>query len=170
MILDNKDVFLTGGLRELTTSTLYSPTINTSQHAPVFSKPYPINPMHRKKTEELIQELIAAGIVEYANSSWQSSAFVIPKRDGSLRLLIDYRKLNELLDKDSTQSPKINEINWHMHGNTMFSALDAASGYFSIPITDPVSRSKLAFCLDGIAQLQPTRLPQIGRASCRERV
>ena len=47
-----------------------------------------------------------------------------------------------------------------MHGNTMFSALDAASGYFSIPITDPVSRSKLAFCLDGIAQLQPTRLPQ----------
>ena len=159
LIIRNEDVFLTGGINNLKTTTLYSPTINTGQHPPVFSKPYPLNPLHRKKTEELMQELLDAGIIEYSNSTWQSPGFILVKKDGSLRLIVDYRKLNETLDKESANLPRIAEINWYMFGNEMFSSMDAASGYYSIPINDPVSRSKLAFSIEGCHQYTFRRLP-----------
>ncbi|OAF65431.1 hypothetical protein A3Q56_06574 [Intoshia linei] len=47
-----------------------------------------------------VNDMLKDGIIEYANSDWRSRAFLVPKSDGSQRLVIDYRKLNEMTKKD----------------------------------------------------------------------
>lgn len=103
LIERNQGVSPTGGLRELKATTLYSPLLDTGDNKPVFLWLYLIEPVPQEKVEQLIRELLEEGIIEHANSPWQTSLF-IPKRDGQeVRLCIGYRQVNKL--QNGTQRP-----------------------------------------------------------------
>ena len=117
-------------------------------------------PSHQEEATKLLNELLEAGIIEYSCSSWQSPALVIKKPAGGLRLVLDYRQLNQIIDRQPAEVPKLQQLTDHMAGNQLFSVMDAASGYYSIPLNDPVSRSKTAFALGDNPQCQFKKIPR----------
>jgi len=81
--------------------------INTGSHSPVKQQlrrqPYAYLP----EIECNVQELLAAKVIEPAQSPWSSNVCLVRKKDGSMRFCVDYRKLNSLTVKDSHPLPRI---------------------------------------------------------------
>ena len=80
-------------------------------------------------------------------SPWSSPIVLVPKKDGTIRFCVDYRKLNFVTKKDSYALPRIDEALALLNGNLYFSSLDCNAGYFQIPM-DPSSKEKTAFITD----------------------
>ena len=89
--------------------------------------------------------MLDAGIVSLSSSPWSSSMGIVPKRDGTHRICIDYRKLNNYLVKDSYPLPGIEEFFATLGKSTFFSVLDLKSGYQQISIASE-DREKTSFC------------------------
>ncbi|KAG1616398.1 hypothetical protein G6F44_013130 [Rhizopus delemar] len=75
-------------------------------------------------------------IIKPSNGLWASPCFFIPKKDGSLRLVIDYRKLNKMVKQDAYPLPHIDELLDSVGGATIFSTLDCTSGYHQLPLNE----------------------------------
>lgn len=61
---------------------------------------------------------------------------VVQKRDGSIRLCVDYRQLNAKTQKDAYPLPRIEESLDALTGAKWFSSLDLASGYNQVPVLE----------------------------------
>ena len=61
---------------------------------PVSGRPYPVSPQHLPELERQIKTLLKAGIIRRSVSLYASPVLFAPKKDGKLRLCIDYRRLN----------------------------------------------------------------------------
>ena len=70
---------------------------------------------------------------------------MVPKKDGTNRMCIDYRKLNEITVKDAYPLPRIGQTIDALQGAGFFSSLDLASGYWQVPVARE-DRHKTAFC------------------------
>ena len=68
----------------------------------------------------------------------------MPKKDGSLRLCIDYRKLNKVTMQDAYPLPRIDETIDSLHGCNLFSSFDLANGYWQLAL-DNEDKCKSAF-------------------------
>lgn len=79
-------------------------SINTADALPHKLKPYRLPFKKRQIQADLIQELLDHDIIEVSDSPWRSPALIVDKKDGSSRLVIDYRKLNDKTIKDTYPS------------------------------------------------------------------
>ncbi|KAG0426849.1 Retrovirus-related Pol polyprotein from transposon opus [Dictyocoela muelleri] len=86
----------------------------------------------RENVEAHLNKLISDGIIEEQFSSCISPAFVIIKKNGKIRLVVDYRYLNSITNKTHQFTPKINEILATLHGSKIFSKIDLNQGYYQI--------------------------------------
>ena len=103
--------------------------------------------MTRIELEEVksqIKELLHKQFIEPANSPFGAPVIFVKKKDGSLRMCIDYRALNKLTKKNRYPLPRIDDLLDNLQGATVFSSLDLMSGYFQIHITEE-DREKTAF-------------------------
>ena len=89
--------------------------------------------------------MLDAGIVSPSSSPWSSPMVIVPNRDGTHRICIYYRKLNNSLVIDSYPHPRIEDIFATLGKSKFFSTLDLKSGYHQISIA-PEDREKTAFC------------------------
>ena len=80
-----------------------------------------------------------------SSSPWSSPVVIVPKREGTQRICIDYRKINQVLVKDSHPLPRIDDIFATLGNSKYFSTLDLKSGYHQISVA-PKDREKTAFC------------------------
>ncbi len=72
--------------------------------------------------------------------------FLVPKKDGSFRPVIDFRKVNEVTEDDRYPMPVLGDLLMSLEqGNTIFSSLDLLSGYWQVPMAAE-SREIIAFC------------------------
>ena len=93
---------------------------------------------------DTIRFWLERGIIVPSQSPWCAPVVVARKKDGSLRLCIDYRKLNAVTKKDAYQLPNVNDILQSLHGAMWFSSFDLASGYHQLELS-PRSKEKTAF-------------------------
>ena len=98
----------------------------------------------RKALKCELDRLLSLGVIEPSSNSWASPVVLVTKKDGSLRLCVDYRKVNDLLIKDSYPLPRIDDSLDALSGAKWFSTLDLASGYWQVPM-DPKDIDKTAF-------------------------
>ena len=69
-------------------------------------------------------------------SPWGASVIFVKKKDGILRLCIDYRQLNKVTVKNKYPLPRINDLFDQMRGAKVFSKIDLRSGYHQVRIKD----------------------------------
>ena len=84
------------------------------------------------------------GVVIHSRSPWASPIVLVPKKDGSLRLCVDFRRLNALTKKDVYPLPRVEDILDTLGDAKCFTSLDLASGYWQLEL-DEDARAKSAF-------------------------
>ena len=111
----------------------------------------PINLPFRRIAPNLVQEvkqqldeMLRRGIIRKSCSPYASAIVPVRKKNGSIRICIDYRRLNAKTIRDSFPLPRIQESLEALHGSVVFSSLDLAHGYFQV-VMEPDSVPMTAF-------------------------
>ena len=109
------------------------------------NKPYRrIPPSQIVEVREHIEALLKSGVITESQSWYASPVVVVRKKDGTLRLCIDYRELNEKTHKDAHPIPRLDESFDATKDGKFFSTLDLQSAYNQIEV-EIEDRSKAAF-------------------------
>ena len=92
------------------------------------------SPAEREEMQKQITALLEKGFIKPSASPYGAAVLFARKKDGSLRMCVDYRALNDISTKDKYPLPRIDELLDRLHGAKYFSSIDLASGYWQIPI------------------------------------
>ena len=101
-------------------------------------------PLELKELNLQLQELLERGFIRPSVSPWGAPVLFVKKKDGTLRLCIDYRQLNKLTVKNKYLLPRIDDLFDQLKGASIFSKIDLRSGYHQLRIKD-VDVHKMAF-------------------------
>jgi hypothetical protein len=102
--------------------------------APISRRPYRIPPKELAELKNQLQELLDKGYIRPSSSPWGSPALFVKKKDGSLRMCVDYRPLNAVTIKNKYPLPHINVLFDQLAGAKVFSKIDLRLGYHQIKI------------------------------------
>jgi hypothetical protein len=119
--------------------------IDLVDSTPVRSPPYRCAPPKMRIFREMVDDLLADGVIRPSRSPYASPAFLVPKNGGGFRLVVDFRKVNTKIMFDSYPMPTIDQAFEQFGGATIFSVFDLNSAYFQIPLSAR-SRRITAFC------------------------
>ena len=108
------------------------------------AKTYAMTIKEDKVLNQWLDEQLKAGLIKESKSRYAASYFYIPKKDGSLRLVQDYRKLNQVTIKDKTLLPLIGEVIDKLKEAKYFNKLDLIWGYNNVRIKEE-DKQKAAF-------------------------
>ena len=111
---------------------------------PIRSMPYRQGPAARTFVKKEIDKMLEANVIEPAASEWASPVVLAPKKDGTLRFCVDYRRLNAVTIPDTYPLPRMDDCIDSLGDATIFTTLDANSGYWQLPL-DPDDRDKSTF-------------------------
>lgn len=106
LILRYNDVFVLSE-SELTVVIGAEHDIDTGAAAPIKQSQRPVPLALREAVREKLDQMLAQGIITESNSPWSSPLVIVRKKDGSLRLCVDYRRLNQITIKDSYSLPNM---------------------------------------------------------------
>ncbi|GBG69985.1 hypothetical protein CBR_g4813 [Chara braunii] len=120
--------------------------IQPGNHSPIHCKPYRYSLIERKKTLERIREFEASGWIESATGPWSFPVVLMPKKNGSICICIDYRKLNEITIKDMYPLSRIDDLLDAIGCANYFSKFDIRHGFHHILVKEE-DRPKTAFVL-----------------------
>ena len=111
---------------------------------PASITPYRMAPLELKEWKLQLQELLEKGFIRPSVSPWGAPVLFVKKKDGTLRLCIDYRQLNKLTIKNKYPLPRIDDLFDQLKGASIFSKIDLRSGYHQLRIKD-ADEHKTAF-------------------------
>ena len=131
--------------------------IDTGTEAPRGSHPYRIPDRLKEGVRTEVEKLVELGIVVPSTSPWASPAVPVPKSDGTVRVCIDFRKLNEATTADPYYMATMEEILERVGGSQVMSKLDLAKGFYQVEV-EPTSREKTAFICP-FGKFEFTRMP-----------
>jgi hypothetical protein len=150
-ICEEYNVFwLSGDKLTFTTAAEHNiPTPAIDPMRGVNTKPYRIPEVHREEVRRQTDQMLLDGIIEPSTSPWNSPILVIPKKEDASgrkkwRIVVDFRKLNEVTVGDSFPLPVITEILDALGNSKYFSTIDCASGFLQVPVR-PKGQAKTAF-------------------------
>ena len=89
-------------------------------------------PTKMQELKKQVQELEDLGFVRPSTSPWGAPVLFVKKKDGTLRLCIDYRELNKVTIKNKYPIPRIDDLFDQLQGATTFSKIDLRFGYHQL--------------------------------------
>jgi hypothetical protein len=101
---------------------------------PISKRPYRMPPKELVELKIQLQELLDKGYIRPSSSPWGSPTLFVKKKDGSLRMCVDYRPLNAVTIKNKYPLPRIDVLFDQLAGAQVFSKIDLRSGYHQIKI------------------------------------
>lgn len=123
--------------------------IKTTNETPIHVKSYRFPECHKNEVQKQVNKMLDDGIIQPSMSPWSAPIWVVPKKlDASgqrkWRVVIDYRRLNDITIGDSYPIPNISDILDQLGKSKYFSTLDLASGFHQIKMS-PEDATKTAF-------------------------
>ncbi|WZZ63529.1 hypothetical protein YC2023_074899 [Brassica napus] len=101
---------------------------------PIAKVSYRMAPAELAELKKQLEDLLEKGFIRSSSSPWGATVLFVKKKDGSMRLCIDYRGMNNITIKEKYPLPRIDELLDQLKGARLFSKIDLASGYHKIPI------------------------------------
>nr|GEZ43551.1 putative reverse transcriptase domain-containing protein [Tanacetum cinerariifolium] len=111
---------------------------------PISKAPYRMAPVELKELKDQLQELLERGFIRPSVSPWGAPVLFVKKKDGSMRLCIDYRELNKITIRNRYPLPRIDDLFDQLQGAMHFSKIDLRSGYHQLRVKEQ-DISKTAF-------------------------
>ncbi|XP_070019743.1 uncharacterized protein [Nicotiana sylvestris] len=111
---------------------------------PILIPPYRMTPVELRELNQQLQDLLDKGFIRPSISLWGAPVLFVKKKDGSLRMCIDYMKLNKITIRNKYPFPRIDDMFDQLQGAAHFSKIDIRSGYYQLRIKDE-DISKTAF-------------------------
>ncbi|KAL0869533.1 hypothetical protein ABMA27_005803 [Loxostege sticticalis] len=144
-------------LGELGKTDTVEMSIKLKDDTPVVFRPYRLSVHERSQVRDMVQDLIRHGIVRPSTSSYSSPIVLVRKKNGEVRMCIDYRALNRKTVKENYPLPRVDDQLDDLAGFKYYTTLDLKSGYYQIQINEN-DRHKTAFITpDG--HLEFNRMP-----------
>ena len=106
--------------------------------------PYRLPYCYRDSVKEELEEMLKHGVIERSNSPWASPMVLVKKKDGSLRVCVDFRRLNGVTRQDAYPMPRIDELIDRLGRAKVITTLDLSKGYWQVPVAAE-DRAKTAF-------------------------
>ena len=113
-------------------------------HKPPFRPIYRLSPKELAEVEKQVSELLQQGLIQPSSSPFGAPVLYDTKKDGSLRMCIDYRGLNKITIKNKYPLPRTDQLLDSLSGAKNFTSLDLQSGYHQIRIPEE-DQPKTAF-------------------------
>jgi hypothetical protein len=104
--------------------------------APIAKRPYHMAPTELAELKLQIADLQQKGYLRPSSSPWGAPVLFVSKKDGSMRMCIDYRSLNEVTIKNKYPLPRIDDLFDQLQGAKYFSKIDLRSGYHQLRIKE----------------------------------
>lgn len=91
----------------------------------------------REKVKEELDKMKEEGVITpiHAPTEWCAPIVVVPKRNGTLRVCVDYTELNKFVSRERLQLPSVEESLAQLQNARWFTVLDASKGFWQIPLT-----------------------------------
>jgi hypothetical protein len=101
---------------------------------PISKAPYRMVSLELKELKEQLKELLDEGFIRPSISPWGAPVLFVKKKDGSMRICIDYRELNKVTIKNRYPLPRIDDLLDQLQGAQVFSKVDLRSGYHQVRV------------------------------------
>ena len=101
---------------------------------------------------------MSAGMIRPSHSPWTSNLVLVRKKNGKLRICVDYRELNQKTKKDSYALPRIEDLLDSLSGSSFFSTVDFKSAYHQVEILEE-HKERTAFTAGPLGFYEYNRMP-----------
>jgi hypothetical protein len=105
-----------------------------SRTTPIAKRPYRMAATELAELKKQLIELEQKGYIRPSSSPWGAPILFVKKKNGSMRLWVDYRALNDVTAKNKYPVPRINDLFDQLKGAKYFSKIDLRSGYYQLRI------------------------------------
>ncbi|KAJ8926998.1 hypothetical protein NQ314_020561 [Rhamnusium bicolor] len=126
----------------------YFHEIQLHDYTPFFIKSYPIAYVHRDEVKRQINQMLDWGIIKCQQTEFVSPLVVVTKKDGSVRICLDARYLNQRMVKDHVMPPNPNELLFDFTKNQILTTMDLSASYWQVPIKED-HQKYVGFSYDG---------------------
>jgi len=112
----------------------------------------------------------AAGVISKVDepTPWCAGMVVVPKKSGAVRICVDLKVLNESVLREVHPIPKVDDTLAQLAGVTLFSKLDANSGFWKIPLQrNPIHLPPLSHRLGGIISINSNLVSPVLQSSSK---
>lgn len=111
---------------------------------------YPLPFAVKEAVEKEVKDMLQLGIIERSTSAYYSPIVVVKKKDGTMRLCVDFQQLNKVIMLDCEPIPRTDMMFSKLTRCTFFSRFDFTKGYWQVPMASH-SRDLTAFaCESGL--------------------
>ncbi|XP_063293534.1 uncharacterized protein LOC134578463 [Pelobates fuscus] len=110
--------------------------VETPGQAPLRQPPYRIPEAVREGMRKEIDEMLWLGVIEPSESPWASPVVLVPKKDGTTRFCVDYRRLNDKTVTDAYPMPRMDELLDRISAGKYLTTIDLCKGYWQIPLAE----------------------------------
>ena len=104
--------------------------------APIARAPFRLSPAEMKEMMSQLQQLLDKGFIRPCTSPWGALVLFVKKKDGTMRMCIDYRELNKVTINNKYLLPRIDDLFDQLQGASDFSKIDLRSGYHQLRVRE----------------------------------
>ena len=142
---------------KLSTTNVHQVKIVLEDQVPVNVRNYQHSITNKEKCKKHIEQLLEGGLITHSSSPYNAPCMIVHKGNKD-RFVIDYRKINAKIRRDSYPLPLISEILHGFNGSELFSKFDLTKSFHQIPLEEH-SRKYTTFSVSGMGSYQWTSIP-----------